>query len=395
MANFFQKFKNNLTLTRLFWTGCQAFFGLLPVFVIDPSLHYSFYSSTLIISYMGMSMLGINGIANLRWAKSKLNFTKAKPYFYLINLCGFITLIIYSLFIEYNLLTSLLLIAGLLQNIKILGISYLRNSKNLDVSIFMIQDGFIFLVGSLLLFFVNSELKLIFVLIFAFSGGLIFMTPLLNKYFKTNKNSRNKRVIQIIPLILREGLFLFFSALFITYIPIIARTAANLSQSESFFVSFSVALSIAITIQKASLSYYWVLQKRYWAVKSQGIWRDKSLFKIIILIALTCIFIYLVQLIFDFINPSIQFPLDVLLLTIIITIHRMVASYFRLHILTVMSVADILRNQIVLALVLMILFLLLFFIFNVKSIIIFLVLFITADIFFIYHLPLLKRTNPL
>ena len=393
MNNFFQIFKNNLTVTRLYWTGCQAFFGLLPVFIIDSSLHYSFYSSTLIISYMGMSMLGINGIANLRWAKSKLNFSRAKPYFYLVVSCGFITLIAYNFFIKSDLHTSLLLIAGLFQNLKVLGISYLRNSKNLNVSIFMIQDGFLFLIGSMLLFFVTSELDLILLLTFVFSGGLVFLIPLVTSYLKSQTKSSNKRVIQIMPLILREGLFLFFSALFITYIPILARTAANLSQSESFFVSFSVALSIAITIQKASLSYFWVLQKRYWAVRSEGISKDKSFFKISVLITLTCVLIYLAQIIFDFINPNIQFSLDVMILTLLITIHRMTVSYFRLHLLTVMSVRDVLRNQIIMTLAIIILFIFLFFALSLKSLIIYLILFIIADIIFIYHLPLLRRTK--
>lgn len=387
------KVQTNIVFSRLFWTGCQALFGLMPVFVLDTGLHYTFYSSTLLISYIGMSILGINGIANLRWAKSRLDARRARPYFYLILFSGMAVAILYSLFVKVDYFTALLIGAGLLQNIKILSISYLRNLPGKHVSSFMFKDSFLFILGSIGLFFINSEFSLITLLSIVFSGGLFFILPVLTKVFIYKRKSFRRRSSKRMYLILKDGLLLFCSALFITYVPIIARTAVDMTQSESFFVSFSVALSIAINIQKASLSYYWVLQKRYWSKVSTGIKEDKYLSKILLLILSTCIFICFGQLVFEAVNPRVAFPIEVIALTIIFTIHRMSVSYYRLHLLTVMSVFEIFKNQLILTACLFVLFLALFPLLGWNFLISYVVIFVLADLIFVNHIALSRGTK--
>jgi hypothetical protein len=387
------KIQSNILFARLFWAGCQALFGLLPVFVLDNSLHYTFYSSTLIISYIGMSMLGINGIANLRWARSRLDAKRAKPYFNLVLFCGMIVAILYSLFVKFDYFTGLLISAGLLQNIKTLSISYLRNLPGKHVLSFMFKDSFFCILGSIGLFFIDSEFSLIILMSIVYSGGLFFILPLLTKVFSFKIKSFKWRSSKNMYLILKDGLNLFCSTLFITYIPIIARTAVDMTQSENFFVNFSVALSIAINIQKVSLTYFWVIQKKYWSRVSTGIKEDESFFKILVLILSTCISIYFGQLIFDAVNPHVAFPIEVMALTIIITIHRMAVSYYRLHLLTVMSVFEIFKNQLILTVCLFVLFLVLFTLLGLNYLISYVVIFVIADLIFVNHIALSRRTK--
>ena len=340
-----------------------------------------------------MSMLGINGFANLRWAKSKLDPNRAKLYFYLVFFCWLVVALLYAVFIKIDSFTALLIGAGLLQNVKVLGISYLRNSLSKDLSSFFLKDGAVFILGSLGLFFVSTERSLIMLLSVVFSGGLAFLLPTLNKVFISDRKIFRKKTLKYLYIILKNSIFLFFSTLFITYIPIIARTAVNMTQSEAFFVSFSVALSIAINLQKVSLQYFWAAQKKYWSKKSTGIKEDKSSFTVLILIISTGIFIFVAQTIFDMISSEVAFPIEVMCLTVIITFHRMAISYYRLHLLTVMSVSEILKNQIRLMAVLTVLFLGFYFLLNWGFLIGYVVIFTVTDLFFVNHLALSRRTT--
>ena len=388
-----KKIQHNIILPRLVWIGCQALFGFLPIFILNSNFHYSFYSSVLLISYIGMSMLGINGFANLRWAKSKLDPNRAKLYFYLVFFCWLVVALLYAVFIKIDSFTVLLIGAGLLQNIKVLGISYLRNSGGKSLSSFFLKDSAVFILGSFGLFFVSTESSLIILLSVVFSGGLVFLLPTLNKIFISERKIFRKITLKYSYIILKNSIFLFFSTLFITYIPIIARTAVNMTQSEAFFVSFSVALSIAINLQKLSLQYLWAAQKKYWSKKSTGINNDKSSFTVLILIMSTGIFIFVAQSIFDMISSEVAFPIEVMCLTLIITFHRMAISYYRLHLLTVMSVSEILKNQIRLMAFLTVLFLGFYFLLNWDFLIGYVVIFTVTDLFFVNHVALSRRTT--
>jgi hypothetical protein len=389
--NLFYKIQNDVIFPRIFWIGCQALFGLLPVFILENKFHYIFYSSGLLMSYIGMSVAGINGIANIRWAKSKLDPERAKPYFYLAFLSWLMVAILSPFFIKIDVFTALLIFAGLLQNIKVLGISYLRNAVNKNVSSFLWKDASVFIVGSFSLFFINSDNSLIILISATFSGGLLFFIPVLYKIVISSRKIFKKKNHMYI--ILQNSIFLFLSSFFITYIPIVARTVVDITQSEAFFVSFSVALSIAVNMQKLSLQYFWRLQKKYWSQKSKGIKLDKSSWTVMILVVSTCLFVLLVQIIFDMINSDIVFPIEVMVLAILIIFHRMSISYYRLHLLTVISQIEILKNQIILTIAIFGLFIIFNFLLSQNFLIEYVVAFIFADIFFVNHLVLKRRTS--
>lgn len=381
-----------MLLVRLFWLGCQTLFGLLPVFIISTSLHYTFYSSTLLISYVAMSMLGLNGIANLRWARRPPSARRLKAYFLLLFICTALFLIVYVLAFKSDYLTALVLVSGVVGNFKTLGLSYLRNSTGNSVSLFMIKDSLVFLAGSLCLFIVDSELSLIILLSVTFSGGIIFLLPYLLKAFSLSRLKLQIRTINYLYLILKSSAFLFFSSFFITYIPIISRSAVQYSQSEDYFIAFSVALSIAINIQKVSLSYFWVLQKKYWSKVSRGIYLDENTTRLGSLIIGTCILIFLAQCLFDYLNTNLQFPLSLLAMSIMISFHRMSVSFYRLHLLTVMSVFDVLLNQVKLfSLTLLLVGGLHLLLGSSRLFLLYMACILLMDILFVYHFPLKRR----
>jgi len=256
----------------------------------------------------------------------------------------------------------------------------------------MIKDSLVFLAGSLCLFIVDSELSLIILLSVTFSGGIIFLLPYLLKAYTLSRLKLQIRTINHLYLILKSSAFLFFSSFFITYIPIISRSAVQYSQSEDYFIAFSVALSIAINIQKVSLSYFWVLQKKYWSKVSRGIYLDENTTRLGSLIIGTCILIFLAQCLFDYLNTNLQFPLSLLAVSIMISFHRMSVSFYRLHLLTVMSVFDVLLNQVKLfSLTLLLVGGLHLLLGSSRLFLLYMACILLMDILFVYHFPLKRR----
>ena len=340
-----------------------------------------------------MSMLGIDGVANLRWARHEPSSQNLRSYVLLMFLCCALTLSLYLLLFESDYLSCLIILSGFMMNFKALGLCYLRNISGNNASSFMIKDSLIFLLGAFGLFLVDTEIELIILLSVTLSGGIVFLMPALKRAMCLNSTIFRIRTMTHLYLILKNSVYMFASAFFVTYIPIIARSAVEFTQTEQYFVAFSVALSIAINLQKVSLAYFWVLQKRYWSKVSQGIFRDENIYRLGLLILVTCVGVFITQQLFDYFNAKIDFQLNVLAITVMITFHRMLVSWYRLHLLTVTSAWSILANQIKLIAILLIASIAFYLLSDISLILLYAAVFLSADIIFVYHLPLLRRTK--
>ena len=333
-----------LLLIRNIYLVSQALFGFIPVIFLSKDFQFVFYELFLFLSYISMFTIGVEHTVASRAPRLRSNYIAfCIDYLFLITISTLIGSIFLFFIIDDIYTFFIVLICGLITNIKSILIGFLRSGNLYLAYKVMYLDILSHIFACFLLAFFLESKTLIFVSI------LIAKTPTLFLFFsllpRRIKFRLSRTKFKYLSNILKNSLFFFGSAFLITYLPTLIKSLGYANMSNSEFISLSVSLSIAANINKVSASIYWVLQEKIFKIRFSKKLVKKHIKYACSIIPLSVLFYILISYIMMYVGKDLLFTINIYMISITFIFYRILISSTRSFLVREYGILYIFKKQ--------------------------------------------------